>query len=130
MAVSPAWWGAPASVRSGGRASWELLSAFEGRRDSPLGHPGGDLGAAAKAQLGQDVLDVVLGSPLRDPQTGGDLTVAVAGRDQLRHAALAGRQRPNVPGLWAGVAERIPNCLLKRHAGSVSPCLSCQLPAR
>jgi hypothetical protein len=39
------------------------------------GGPGGDLGARVQAELGQDVLDVVLRGAFGDVQGGGDLAI-------------------------------------------------------
>src|SRR5215831_12644604 len=43
------------------------------------GDPGGDLGPGGEAELGEDVLHVVFGGPLRDHQLGGDLLAAGPG---------------------------------------------------
>ncbi len=45
-------------------------------RQPALRGPGGDLGARAEAELGQDVLDVVFGGAWGDDQGGGDVFVA------------------------------------------------------
>src|SRR6266568_7166618 len=55
--------------------------------------PGGDLGAGAEPELGEDVLDVVLGGPLGEEQGPGDLPVGQAPGDQHRHLPLPPRQQ-------------------------------------
>src|SRR6516165_7616571 len=62
-------------------------------RGQPLAGPRGDLAAVAEAELGQDVLDVVLRRPLRDEQGLADLLVRQPARDQPGHLELAGAQR-------------------------------------
>src|SRR5918995_4636661 len=68
-----------------------LLSA--GRRVTLLHHPGGDLGARAEPELGQDVLDVRVCRPLGDEQFLGDLAIGQAARNQRGHLALTPGER-------------------------------------
>src|ERR1700730_6184872 len=54
------------------------------------GSPGGDLTTVAQPELGQDVLDVVLGRPFGDVQVLADLLVRQSPPDQPGHLELAG----------------------------------------
>ena len=54
--------------------------------------PGSDLAAVAQPELGQDVLDVVLGRPLGDVQGLADLLVRQSLRDQPGYLELAGAE--------------------------------------
>jgi hypothetical protein len=54
--------------------------------------PGGDLAAVAEPELGQDVLDVVLGRPLGDVQSLANLLVGQSSPDQPGHLELAGAE--------------------------------------
>jgi len=57
------------------------------------GRPGRDLGPVAQAELGQDVLDVVLGRPLGHEQFLGDLPVRETARHELRDLLFPAAQR-------------------------------------
>src|SRR5688572_13200711 len=56
------------------------------------GDPGGDLGAGGEAELGEDVLDVVLGCAFGDVGFGGDLAVGEASGDEPGDLVLAAAQ--------------------------------------
>ena len=59
------------------------------RRREPAGR---ELGARANSQLGVDAREVRLHGPNRDEQCRGHVLVGSSLRDQLRHAALGGRE--------------------------------------
>src|SRR5689334_19445399 len=57
------------------------------------GLPRGDLGTAAEAQLGENVLHVALRGALRNDQTPGDVLVGQAAGHQVGHLLLPPGQR-------------------------------------
>src|SRR6266581_3681194 len=71
----------------------ERYSVLRGGRQALGDGPRGDLRASAEPELGQDVLDVVLGGPLGQEQDPGDLPVGQAPGDQHRHLPLPPRQQ-------------------------------------
>jgi hypothetical protein len=72
-------------------ASW-VKRRIRGTHSTPFGQPGHYLRAIAQRQLGEDVADVTIGSPLGNDQAFGDLAIAQSARHQLDHFALASRQ--------------------------------------
>src|SRR5688500_2234625 len=66
--------------------------------NGPRRSPGGYLGAAAEAELAQDVVDVGFGGALGDDQSGGDVLVAQPLGDKVRDLLFAaGQGRRGVP---------------------------------
>jgi hypothetical protein len=73
------------------------MALGRGRAGALPGCPRCDLAAVLEAELGEDVLDVVLGGALSDVEEVGDLPVGEAAGDQLGDLAFA-------PGQAAGLA--------------------------
>lgn len=70
-----------------GPGCWPVGAWLRGRRSGLGGFrsgPGSDLAAGLEAQLGQDVLDMVLGGSFGDVQNLGDLAVGEPPGDQPR----------------------------------------------
>ena len=53
------------------------------------GHQAAQVGAPARAGLGQQPFDVLVDGPARDGQLVGDLPAGAAGRDEPQHVVLA-----------------------------------------
>src|SRR5579875_3411024 len=109
--ISPRHGGKHPSSRGRGEAGDAQQSGTSGRtrsaasRKLPGGDQGGDVDTGPVAELGQDVLDMVLDGAGRDEQLRGDLGVRPARRDQQRHLKLPAGERPPAAG---GAADADP----------------------
>src|SRR2546423_11193650 len=118
MSRTPRWTTSP--------SGWSTSPASSGQpepRLTVLRVPGGDLGAAGEAELDEDVLHVALHGSLGEHQAGGDLLVGQALGDQPGDLALAAGQSRLVvelPGGWAGAAQRVGDRLVERQLFAVA----------
>src|SRR6266498_4237419 len=74
-------------------AGWRLAAALLDRGQAGADRPGGDLGARAHAELGEDVGDVERGGLGGDEEALGHLAVAQALGHQLGDLAFPGGER-------------------------------------
>src|SRR5262249_6726337 len=84
--------------------TWEPVCIWMGLGGQPeFPRPGDGLGAVGRAELAEQVADVLLDGVEGDDELAGDGLVRLSGRQHLEHLELAAGQRVDQAGYRGGV---------------------------